>query len=60
MERRLQESQDKLNQRDQALNNEEENTNRDTNKDTNGGNVAEESSDVTTLDPPVDTAPQGM
>ena len=60
MERHLQESQDKLNQRDQALNNKEENTNDDTNEDTNGGNVAEESSDVTTLDPPVDTAPQGM
>ena len=49
-------------------NNEEENTNgdtnsdtnSDTNEDTNGGNVSEESSDVSTQDPPVDTAPQGM
>ena len=28
--------------------------------DTNGGNVSGESSDVSTLDPPVDTTPQGM
>ena len=37
-------------------NNEEENTN----GDTNGGNVSGESSDISTLDPPVDTTPQGM
>ena len=41
-------------------NNEEENTNGDTNGDTNGGIVSGESSDVSTLDPPVDTTPQGM
>ena len=43
---------------------EEENTNgdtnSDTNEDTNDGNVSEENSNVSTLDPPVDTAPQGM
>ena len=59
MERRLQESQDKLNQRDQAL--EEENTNGDTNGATGGnssGNVVEEAVIST---PPIDTTtPQGM
>ena len=40
-------------------NEEENNTNGDTNEDTYGGNVSEESSDVSTPDPPVNTGPKG-